>query len=182
MSSACISIPRRTPSSSPWMRRARSGHSTGPSRCCRSAPGRSPGTRTTNWRHGVTSGAPALEARPGVVLRECFPRHRAVEFRKFLDRVDASVPRNLDIQLVLDGASTLKTPLITRWLAKRPRALRLDQRLVAEHGGALLRRADHGPAPARRRSPRAGALRPHPCVSRRARSASPAVHLDQDGG
>jgi transposase len=72
-------------------------------------------------RHGVTSLFAALETRTGAVLGACFPRHRAVEFRKFLDRIDASVPRDLDIHLILDNASTHKTPLIKRWLAKRPR-------------------------------------------------------------
>ena len=72
-------------------------------------------------RHGVTSLFAALETRTGTVLGECFPRHRAVEFRKFLDRIDEAVPRALDIHLILDNASTHKTPLIKRWLAKRPR-------------------------------------------------------------
>jgi hypothetical protein len=55
------------------------------------------------------------------VLGECFPRHRAVEFRKFLDRIDDTVPPELDIHRIVDNASTHKTPLIKRWLAKRPR-------------------------------------------------------------
>jgi hypothetical protein len=48
-------------------------------------------------------------------------RHRAVEFRKFLDRIEATVPPDLDIRLSVDNASTHKTPLTKRWLAKRPR-------------------------------------------------------------
>ena len=72
-------------------------------------------------RHGVTSLYAALETRTGAVLGECYPRHRAVEFRKFLDRIDRTVPPDLDIHLILDNASTHKTPLIKRWLAKRPR-------------------------------------------------------------
>jgi len=73
-------------------------------------------------RHGVTSLFAALETRSGAVLGECYPRrHRAIEFRKFLDRIDAAVPPNLDIHLIVDNASTHKTPLIQRWLAKRPR-------------------------------------------------------------
>ncbi len=48
-------------------------------------------------------------------------RHRSVEFRKFLDTIDASVPTDLDIHLVLDNYGTHKTALIQRWLAKRPR-------------------------------------------------------------
>lgn len=71
-------------------------------------------------RHGTTSLFAALETRTGAVLGHCFPRHRALEFRKFLDCIDA-VPPALDIHLVLDNASTHKTKLIRRWLAKRPR-------------------------------------------------------------
>jgi transposase len=42
-------------------------------------------------------------------------------FRKFLDRIDASVPPALDVHIILDNSGTHKTPLIHRWLAKRPR-------------------------------------------------------------
>jgi len=72
-------------------------------------------------RHGVTSLFAALETRTGAVLAECRPRHRAVEFRKFLDLIEASVPPALDVHLVLDNASTHKTPAIRRWLVRRPR-------------------------------------------------------------
>ena len=72
-------------------------------------------------RHGVTSLFAALDTRSGDVLGACYPRHRAVEFRKFLDRIDDAVPPDLDIHLILDNASTHKTPLIKRWVAQRPR-------------------------------------------------------------
>jgi transposase len=48
-------------------------------------------------------------------------RHRVTEFRKFLDAIDAAVPKDLDIHIVLDNYSTHKTASIQRWLAKRPR-------------------------------------------------------------
>ena len=48
-------------------------------------------------------------------------RHRSVEFRKFLDTIDANVPRDFDLHLILDNYGTHKTALIHRWLAKRPR-------------------------------------------------------------
>ena len=44
-----------------------------------------------------------------------------MEFRKFLDTIDATVPPDLDIHLILDNYATHKTPLIRRWLSKRPR-------------------------------------------------------------
>jgi transposase len=48
-------------------------------------------------------------------------RHRSVEFRKFLDCIDAAVPEGLDVHLILDNYATHKTATIQRWLAKRPR-------------------------------------------------------------
>jgi hypothetical protein len=55
------------------------------------------------------------------VIGKCFPRHRATEFRKFLDEIEANVPRDLDVHLVMDNYATHKTPLIRNWLARRPR-------------------------------------------------------------
>src|SRR6266540_3563659 len=49
------------------------------------------------------------------------PRHRAEEFRRFLNRIDASVPAHLDVHVVLDNSSTHKTPSIQRWLLRHPR-------------------------------------------------------------
>jgi transposase len=49
------------------------------------------------------------------------PRHRAADFRKFLDEVERNVPRGLDIHIIMDNASSHKTGLIPDWFAKRPR-------------------------------------------------------------
>lgn len=79
-------------------------------------------TRTHDYvRHGTTSLFAALDVKSGRVIGQCQQRHRAVEFRKFLDKIDASVPADLDIHLVLDNSSTHKTPAIHRWLTRRPR-------------------------------------------------------------
>jgi transposase len=72
-------------------------------------------------RHGTTSLFAALDIVTGRVIGQCFPRHRADEFRKFLDEIEANVPGNLDIHLVMDNYATHKTPLIRAWFAKRPR-------------------------------------------------------------
>jgi transposase len=78
--------------------------------------------RTHDYRrHGTTSLFAALDVRTGKVLGECHRRHRSVEFRKFLDTIEAAVPPGLDVHLVLDNYGTHKTALIRRWLAKRPR-------------------------------------------------------------
>ena len=72
-------------------------------------------------RHGTTSLFAALDIKTGAVIGRCHRRHRAVEFRKFLDTIEARVPRDLDVHLIVDNYATHKTARIRRWLAKRPR-------------------------------------------------------------
>ena len=72
-------------------------------------------------RHGTTSLFAALEVKSGHILGDFHARHRAVEFRKFLDRLQEAVPVALDVHLILDNYATHKTPLIHRWLARHPR-------------------------------------------------------------
>ena len=72
-------------------------------------------------RHGTTSLFAALDAKRGTIIGQLHRRHRAVEFRTFLDTIDAAVPAELDVHLILDNYGTHKTPLIHRWLARRPR-------------------------------------------------------------
>src|SRR3989454_10023129 len=72
-------------------------------------------------RHGTTSLFAALDVKSGRVMGEFHRRHRSVEFRKFLERIEASVPAALDVHLILDNYGTHKTPRIHRWLARHPR-------------------------------------------------------------
>lgn len=72
-------------------------------------------------RHGTTSLFAALDAKTGEVLGECHRRHRAIEFRKFLNTIDKAVPEDLDVHLVVDNYATHKTPAIHRWLVRHPR-------------------------------------------------------------
>jgi transposase len=72
-------------------------------------------------RHGTTSLFAALDVVTGRVIGELHRRHRAVEFKKFLETIDAAVPDDLDIHVVLDNLSTHKTPAIQRWFLKHPR-------------------------------------------------------------
>src|SRR3712207_6590719 len=72
-------------------------------------------------RHGTTDLFAALDVKAGTVIGACKKRHRAVEFRAFLDQVEAAVPADLDVHLVLDTAATHKTKLVHDWLVKRPR-------------------------------------------------------------
>jgi len=72
-------------------------------------------------RHGTTSLFAALEIKTGKVLGQCRRRHRSAEFRTFLHRIDANVPDDLDVHLIMDNYGTQKTPLIRRWLIRHPR-------------------------------------------------------------
>ena len=117
-------------------------------------PGQAARQTHTYRRHGTTSLFAALEARSGRVIGHLYPRHRSIEFRKLLDQIDAAVPADLDVHLILDNYGTHKTPLIQRWLAKRPRFhlhftptyaswLNLVERWFAELTTKQLRRSAH---------------------------------------
>lgn len=72
-------------------------------------------------RHGTTSLFAALDIATGRVIGQCYSRHRANEFRRFLHEIEKAMPSDLDIHLVMDNYSTHRTPPIRNWLAKRPR-------------------------------------------------------------
>ncbi len=72
-------------------------------------------------RHGTTSLFAALDIATGHVIGRCYPRHRATEFRRFLDQIEANVPHDLDVHLVIDNYATHKAPVVRNWLIKRPR-------------------------------------------------------------
>lgn len=111
--------------------------------------------RTHDYRrHGTTSLFAALDVAAGKVIGQCHRRHRSVEFRKFLDRIDAEVPADLDVHLILDNYGTHKTPSIHRWLARHPRFhlhftptgaswLNLVERWFAELTNKQIRRGSH---------------------------------------
>ncbi|HKV16666.1 MAG TPA: IS630 family transposase [Reyranella sp.] len=81
-----------------------------------------PARRTHDYtRHGTTSLFAALDIATGAVIGQCYNRHRAQEFRKFLDEIEAAVPADLDVHLVMDNYATHKTARIRNWLLKRPR-------------------------------------------------------------
>jgi transposase len=78
--------------------------------------------RTPDYlRHGTTNLFAALDAKAGTVIGEFHQRHRAVEFRSFLATIDAAVPGDLELHLILDNYGTQKTPAIKRWLLRHPR-------------------------------------------------------------
>jgi transposase len=81
-----------------------------------------PERRTHDYRrHGTTSLFAALDVATGNVIGECHRRHRSQEFLQFLKTIDANVPSELDLHLILDNYGTHKTPRVRRWLAAHPR-------------------------------------------------------------
>jgi len=72
-------------------------------------------------RHGTTTLFAALDTKTGRVIGDLHRRHRSAEFRKFLDTIEANVPADLDVHLIMDNYGTHKTSPIQRWLLKRPR-------------------------------------------------------------
>ena len=72
-------------------------------------------------RNGTSSLYAALDLATGKVTGSLHARHRAIEFKKFLATLDREVPADLDVHVVLDNASTHKTPTVKRWLAAHPR-------------------------------------------------------------
>lgn len=81
-----------------------------------------PERRTPQYlRHGTTTLFAALDTATGKVIGECHRRHRAVEFRKFLNTIDKQVPKELLVHLVMDNYATHSTPEIQRWLKRHPR-------------------------------------------------------------
>jgi len=105
-------------------------------------------------RAGTSSLYAALDVTSGEVIGALHSRHRAIEFKKFLQIIDAAVPDDLTVHLVLDNSSTHKTPAIKRWLATHPRFqlhftptssswLNLVERWFAELTTKKLRRGAH---------------------------------------
>ncbi|HEX6023550.1 MAG TPA: IS630 family transposase [Solirubrobacter sp.] len=105
-------------------------------------------------RSGTSTLFAALEVATGKVIGSLHARHRAIEFKKFLARLDAEVPKDLEIHLILDNYATHKTPAIQRWLKAHPRFvlhftptgaswLNLVERWFAELTNRKLRRGAH---------------------------------------
>ena len=105
-------------------------------------------------RSGTSSLYAALDITTGQVIGSLHSRHRAIEFKKFLQTLDREVPPELDVHLVLDNSSTHKTPAIKAWLAAHPRFvlhftptssswLNLVERWFAELTNKKLRRSAH---------------------------------------
>ena len=105
-------------------------------------------------RWGTSTLYAALDIGTGQVIGSLHSRHRAAEFKKFLQTIDRNVPTDLEVHVVLDNSSTHKTPAIQKWLAAHPRFvlhftptssswLNLVERWFSELTTKLLRRGAH---------------------------------------
>jgi transposase len=81
-----------------------------------------PERRTHDYiRHGVTTLFAALDVATGEIIGSIHRRHRAVEFKKFLTKLDREVPPGLDVHLICDNYGTHKSPAVRKWLEAHPR-------------------------------------------------------------
>lgn len=97
-------------------------------------------------RNGTSSLYAALDITSGKVIGSLHSRYRATEFIAFLRKIDAEVPADLDIHLVMDNASTHKTPAVKRWLINHPRFVvhfTPMSSVLDEPRRTMVRRTDH---------------------------------------
>jgi transposase len=127
-------------------------------------------------RHGTTSLFAAFNTDDGTVISSLHRRHRTIEFKKFLQKIDGHVPDELDVHLVCDNYGTHKSPAIRRWLEQHPRFhmhytptysswINQVERWFAYLTDDLLRRSDH-------RSVQGRGVEREPQAVRRARRGS----------
>ena len=105
-------------------------------------------------RHGVTSLFAALDTKTGETISACHRRHRHQEFLKFLAKIDATIPADTDVHIVMDNYGTHKVAKVRNWFARHPRYrvhftptsaswLNLVERLFAEVTQRCVRRGSH---------------------------------------
>jgi transposase len=105
-------------------------------------------------RHGVTSLFAALNVATGETISSCHRRHRHQEFLKFLKQIDAAVPADQPVHLVMDNYGTHKVAQVRRWLARHLRYhvhftptssswLNLVERLCGELTQRCVKRGSH---------------------------------------
>ena len=114
-----------------------------------------PEKRTHDYvRHGTTSLFAAFNIADGTVISSIHRRHRAIEFKKFLTKIDTQAPDGLEVHLVCDNYSTHKSPSIVKWLEAHPRFhmhftptysswINQVERFFAYVTADLLQRSDH---------------------------------------
>jgi transposase len=84
-----------------------------------------PGHRATQThdyeRHGTTTLFAALNILDGRIVGQCALRHRHQEFIRFLNRLERTTPRHLDLHLIVDNYAPHKHPKVRAWLERHAR-------------------------------------------------------------
>ena len=81
-----------------------------------------PARRTHDYiRHGTTSLFAVLNVATGKVIRAVSSSASPPEFLKFLNQVDAELPPDGEVHLIMDNYGTHKTPKVIRWFVRHPR-------------------------------------------------------------
>lgn len=81
-----------------------------------------PAARSWDYkRNGTVDLFAALNILDGTVITEFHRRHRHQEFLIFLRTIDAKVPEELQVHIVLDNYDTHSHDSVKRWLARHPR-------------------------------------------------------------
>jgi DDE superfamily endonuclease/Homeodomain-like domain len=84
-------------------------------------PGRA-GTMTHDYkRNGTTTLFAALNVLDGTIIGRNMKRHRHQEFIRFLNDIEAKVPKRKAIHAIVDNYATHKHPKVRDWLARHPR-------------------------------------------------------------
>jgi transposase len=80
------------------------------------------GTLTHDYkRHGTTTLFAAFDVLEGKVIGQCMKRHRHQEFIRFLNVIEARVPKKKTIHVIVDNYATHKHPDVMQWLDKHRR-------------------------------------------------------------
>jgi transposase len=80
------------------------------------------GTMTHDYkRHGVTILFAALNVLEGKVFGQCMKRHRHQEFIRFLNVIDARVPKKKAVHVIVDNYAAHKHPNVMQWIGEHPR-------------------------------------------------------------
>ena len=133
-------------------------------------------------RHGTTSLFAALDVKTGEVIGQCHRRHRAAEFRKFLNAIDAVVPPGTGCpsrRRQLRHAQDTEHPPVACEASALSHALHTDGSVLAEPGRALVRSVDPEADSPRRSSQHASAGSGHHAVHRDRQRATTSLHMDQ---
>lgn len=119
-----------------------------------------PETHTHDYRrYGTTTLFAALDVATSKVIGKLKRHHRSAEFLSFLRHVDAVVPKDLDIHMILDNYGAHKTAKVKHWMTRHPRFhchftptysfwLNLVERFFATLTEQQLRRGTHRSVPA----------------------------------